>query len=90
MNEMWHARSVIVARGCARGRVRSLAPGMTAAGSAPDPRSPRGRNYSLACLIAIALCAFTAAGITGKARYLAVVKQSQPLLHVLVRSLLWR
>ena len=28
----------------------------------PDPRSPRGRVYPLACLVAIALCAFTAAG----------------------------
>jgi predicted transposase YbfD/YdcC len=28
----------------------------------PDPRSPHGRIYPLACLIAIALCAFTAAG----------------------------
>jgi len=28
----------------------------------PDPRSPRGRVYPLACLIAVALCAFTAAG----------------------------
>src|ERR1700741_4642063 len=28
----------------------------------PDPRSARGRIYPLACLIAIALCAFTAAG----------------------------
>jgi predicted transposase YbfD/YdcC len=28
----------------------------------PDPRSPRGQIYPLACLIAIALCAFTAAG----------------------------
>jgi predicted transposase YbfD/YdcC len=28
----------------------------------PDPRSPRGRIYPLACLIAIALCAFTVAG----------------------------
>jgi len=28
----------------------------------PDPRSPRGRVYPLACLIAIAICAFTAAG----------------------------
>ena len=27
-----------------------------------DPRSPQGRIYPLACLIAIALCAFTAAG----------------------------
>ena len=27
-----------------------------------DPRSPQGRIYPLACLVAIALCAFTAAG----------------------------
>ena len=28
----------------------------------PDPRSRQGRIYPLACLIAIAVCAFTAAG----------------------------
>jgi hypothetical protein len=28
----------------------------------PDPRSPQGRVYPLACLIAVAVCAFTAAG----------------------------
>src|ERR1700760_505602 len=28
----------------------------------PDPRARRGRVYPLACLIAIAVCAFTAAG----------------------------
>jgi len=28
----------------------------------PDPRSPQGRVYPLSCLVAIALCAFTAAG----------------------------
>jgi len=28
----------------------------------PDPRSPRGRVYPLACLVAVAVCAFTAAG----------------------------
>src|SRR5947208_3398891 len=28
----------------------------------PDPRSPQGRIYPLTCLIAIAICAFTAAG----------------------------
>jgi hypothetical protein len=28
----------------------------------PDPRSRRGRVYPLACLVAIAVCAFTAAG----------------------------
>ena len=34
----------------------------------PDPRSPQGRMYPLACLIAVALCAFTAAGTTGSPR----------------------
>src|ERR1700678_415993 len=28
----------------------------------PDPRSPQGRIYPLACLVAIAVCAFPAAG----------------------------
>jgi hypothetical protein len=28
----------------------------------PDPRSPQGRIYPLACLIAVAVCVFTAAG----------------------------
>jgi hypothetical protein len=28
----------------------------------PDPRSPRGRIYPLACLLAIVVCVFTAAG----------------------------
>lgn len=28
----------------------------------PDPRSPQGRIYPLSCLVAIAVCAFTAAG----------------------------
>jgi hypothetical protein len=28
----------------------------------PDPRSPRGRIYPLACLVAVALCAHAAAG----------------------------
>ena len=67
MNEVWHARSGIVARGRARGRIRSRRPG-TGRGAwqrleaLPDPRSPQGRIYPLACLIAIAVCAFTAAG----------------------------
>ena len=30
--------------------------------SLPDPRSPQGRIYPLACLVAVAVCAFTAAG----------------------------
>ena len=67
MNEVWRARSGIVARGCARGRVRSRRGEsgrryVAAAGSAADPRSPQGRIYPLACLVAIAVCAFTAAG----------------------------
>ncbi len=42
-------------------------PGVTAEGWArlealPDPRSPQGRVYPLACLVAVALCALTAAG----------------------------
>ena len=68
MNEVWHARNGIVARGRARGRIRSWwRPGAGPAAwqkleALPDPRSPRGRVYPLACLIAVALCAFTAAG----------------------------
>ena len=34
----------------------------------PDPRSPQGRIYPLACLVAIAVCAFTAAGNDGSLR----------------------
>jgi len=52
---------------CAGGRIRSRRPGpgrgdAAEAGTAADPRSPRGRIYPLAHLIAIALCAFIAAG----------------------------
>ncbi|MGO9216543.1 MAG: transposase family protein [Streptosporangiaceae bacterium] len=67
MNEVWRARSGIVAGWCARGRVRpwgeDLVPGAWQRLEAlPDPRSPQGRIYPLPCLIAIAVCAFTAAG----------------------------
>ena len=67
MNEVRHARNGIVARSCARGRVRpdgeDLAPGAWQRLEAlPDPRSRQERIYPLACLIAIAVCAFTAAG----------------------------
>ncbi len=60
-------RSGIVARGCARGRVRSGGEDLAAdtwqrLEALPDPRSPQGRIYPLACLIAVAVCAFTAAG----------------------------
>jgi DDE_Tnp_1-associated len=37
----------------------------------PGPRSPRGRIYPLACLVAVAVCAFTAAG---NDRFTAVVQ----------------
>ena len=67
MNEVWHARNGIVARG---GRVvesgadgENLAAGVWQRLEAlPDPRSPQGRIYPLACLVAVAVCAFTAAG----------------------------
>ena len=68
MNEVWRARCGIVARRCARGRVRrgrgGLWPQARGSGSEalPDPRSPQGRIYPLPCLIAVAVCAFTAAG----------------------------
>ena len=67
MNEVWRARSGIVARGCARGRVRSRRRGsgrgdVAASGSAALPTLAAGRIYPLACLVAIAVCAFTAAG----------------------------
>jgi hypothetical protein len=63
MNEVWHARSGL-------SRVVESGPGGQdlAAGTwqrleaLPDPRSPQGRIYPLACLVAIATCAFTAAG----------------------------
>ena len=66
MNEVWHARHGIVARRCARGRVRSRRPGFGGGAwqrleALPDPRSRRGRIYPLACLVAVAVCAFTAA-----------------------------
>ena len=67
MNEVWRARSGIVARASARGRVRSRRAGSGYGAwqrleALPDPRSPQGRIYPLACLVAIAVCAFTAAG----------------------------
>ena len=67
MNEVWRARSGIVARWCARGRARPWRRGSGRGAwqrleALPDPRSPQGRIYPLPCLIAIAVCAFTAAG----------------------------
>ena len=63
MNEVWHARNGIAARGRVRPDGEDLAVGTWQRQEAlPDPRSQRGRIYSLACLIAIAVCAFTATG----------------------------
>jgi predicted transposase YbfD/YdcC len=43
----------------------------------PDPRSPQGRIYSLASLVAVALCGLT-------------VKANQPLLHAELKALPWK
>ena len=67
MNEVWRAR---VALSRAGARVAGSGPGGENLAAStwqrletlPDPRSPQGRIYPLACLIAIAVCAFTAAG----------------------------
>ena len=66
MNEVWRACSGIVAREWARGRVRSRRPGSGRGSVArlealPDPSSQR-RIYPLTCLVAIVVCASTAAG----------------------------
>ena len=47
----------------------------------PDPRSPQGRIYPLACLIAIAVCAFTAAGndrLTAAGQWARRASQARP------------
>src|SRR5271170_7645133 len=47
----------------------------------PDPRSPQGRIYPLACLIAIAVCAFTAAGndrLTAVGQWTSRASQERP------------
>ena len=67
MNEVWHARSGIVARGArvagsGRGGEDLAAGTWQRLEALPDPRSPQGRIYPLTCLVAIAVCAFTAAG----------------------------
>ena len=62
MNEGWHARSSTVARGRARSSPVPAAGTWQRLEALPDPRSPRGRIYPLACPVAIAICAFTAAG----------------------------
>jgi predicted transposase YbfD/YdcC len=51
----------------------------------PDPRSPRGRVYPLACLVAIALCAFTAAGndrLTAVGQWIRRASQQDLAAHV--------
>src|SRR5580693_7796037 len=47
----------------------------------PDPPPPQGRIYPLACLIAIALCAFTAAGndrFTAGGQWISRASQQDP------------
>jgi DDE_Tnp_1-associated len=67
MNEVWQP---VVGLSRARARVVESGPGGEGLAAdkwqrleaLPDPRSPQGRIYPLACLVAIAVCAFTAAG----------------------------
>ena len=59
--------AVALSRVGVRGRVRSGGQDLGAGTwqrleALPDPRSPQGRIYPLACLVAIAICAFIAAG----------------------------
>jgi hypothetical protein len=61
----WHCRAWarVVESGPDGGQVLAVGPRQRLE-ELPDPRSPRGRIYPLACLIAIALCAcaFTSGG----------------------------
>ena len=68
MNEVWHARSEIVARGCTRGRLRSRRRGfgrqyVAATGSAAGPALTARADLPLACLIAMECVRFLCAGI---------------------------
>ena len=59
----WHCRAWVRAWSSPVPAARNLAAGAWQRLEAlPDPRSPQGRIYPLACLVAIAVCAFTAAG----------------------------
>ena len=59
----WHCRALVRAWSSPVPAARIWPPGTWQRLEAlPDPRSPQGRIYPLACLIAIAVCAFTAAG----------------------------
>jgi hypothetical protein len=59
----WHCRAWARAWSSPLPAARTLAAGAWQRLEAlPDPCSPQGRIYPLACLIAIAACAFTAAG----------------------------
>jgi hypothetical protein len=58
----------------------------------PDPRSPRGRIYPLACLVAVALCAFTAAGndrLTAVGQWISRASQAD-LARLRRRGTRWR
>src|SRR6201989_2226826 len=64
MNEVWHARGGIVARVVESGPDGDDLPAgaWQRLEALPDPRSPQRRIYPLACLVAGALSASTAAG----------------------------
>ena len=58
----------------------------------PDPRSRQGRVYPLACLIAVAVCAFTAAGndrFTAVGQWIKRASQ-QDLARLRARGTRWR
>jgi len=58
----WHCRAWARVAGSGPGGNDLAADAWQRLEALPDPRSPRGRIYPLACLVAVALCAFTAAG----------------------------
>ena len=59
---LWHCRAWVRAVESGPGGEDLAAGAWQRLEALPDPRSRQGRIYPLACLIAIAVCAFTAAG----------------------------
>jgi hypothetical protein len=58
----WHCRAWARAVGSGPGGQDLAARTWQRLEALPDPRSPQGRICPLACLVAVAICAFTAAG----------------------------
>ena len=58
----WHCRACVRAVESGPGDENLAGGAWQRLEALPDPRSPQGRIYPLACLIAVAVCAFTAAG----------------------------